>query len=112
MRTWIDGPHFPEDAKVEVKMALSDEAMEELDSESKQFISALSSLLSECEWDDEEINMAIANACESAGIERRKGYSSLYWALLGRSHGPKASSLIFELEKGEVLSLFAQLPTQ
>jgi len=56
--------------------------------------------------------MAIANACESAGIERRKGYSSLYWALLGRSHGPKASSLIFELEKGEVLSLFAQLPTQ
>jgi|ETNmetMinimDraft_21_1059911.scaffolds.fasta_scaffold01524_3 lysyl-tRNA synthetase class 1 len=112
MRTWIDGPHFPEDAKIEVKMSLSDEAMEMLDSESRQFISALSSLLSECEWDDGEINMAIANACESAGIERRKGYSSLYWALLGRSHGPKASSLIFELEKGEVLSLFAQLPTQ
>ena len=112
MRTWIDGPHFPEGAKIEVNMALSDEAMKGLDSESKQFISALSPLLSECEWDEEEINMAIANACESAGIERRKGYSSLYWALLGRSHGPKASSLLFELDKGEVLSLFAQLPTQ
>tara|TARA_B100000214_G_scaffold144277_1_gene103153 strand:+ start:1239 stop:2810 length:1572 start_codon:yes stop_codon:yes gene_type:complete len=105
MRTWIDGPHFPEDAKIEIKMELGDEARERLDSESKQFLSALSPLLSECEWTDEQINEAIASACESSGIERRKGYSTIYWALIGRSHGPKASSLLFELDRNAVLSL-------
>ena len=105
MRTWIDGPHFPEDAKIEIKMELGDEARERLDSESKQFLSALSPLLSECEWADERINEAIASACESSGIERGKGYSTIYWALIGRSHGPKASSLLFELDRNAVLSL-------
>ena len=105
MRTWIDGPHFPEAAKIEIKMELGDEAGERLDSESKQFLSALSPLLSECEWADEQINEAIASACESSGIERRKGYSTIYWALIGRSHGPKASSLLFELDRNAVLSL-------
>ena len=105
MRTWIDGPHFPEDAKIEIKMELGDEARERLDSESKQFLSALSPLLSECEWADEQINEAIASACESSGIERRKGYSAIYWALIGRSHGPKASSLLFELDRNAILSL-------
>ncbi len=105
MRTWIDGPHFPEDAKIEIKMELGDEARERLDSESKQFLSALSPLLSECEWADEQINEAIASACESSGIERREGYSTIYWALIGRSHGPKASSLLFELDRNAVLSL-------
>ena len=105
MRTWIDGPHFPEDAKIEIKMELGDETRERLDSESKQFLSVLSPLLSECEWADEQINEAIASACESSGIERRKGYSTIYWALIGRSHGPKASSLLFELDRNAVLSL-------
>ena len=105
MRTWIDGPHFPEDAKIEIKIELGDETRERLDSESKQFLSALSPLLSECEWADEQINEAIASACESSGIERRKGYSTIYWALIGRSHGPKASSLLFELDRNSVLSL-------
>ncbi len=105
MRTWIDGPHFPEDAKIEIKMEMGDETRERLDSESKQFLSALSPLLSECEWTDEQINEAIASACESSGIERRKGYSTIYWALIGRSHGPKASSLLFELDRNAVLSL-------
>ena len=110
MRTWIGGPHFPEDARIEIKMELSDEVVENLDSESRLFISTLSSLLSKCEWNEDEINQAIANACESADIERKKGYSSLYWALIGRSHGPKASSLLFELERESVISLFTQLP--
>jgi lysyl-tRNA synthetase class I len=85
--------------------------MENIDSDGGQFLSALSSLLSECEWDDEDINRAIADACESSGIERKKGYSSIYWALIGRSHGPKASSLLFELDRDKVLSVFAQMPT-
>ena len=105
MRTWIGGAHFPEDAKIEIKKAISDEARENIGVEGVQFLSSLSSLLTECEWADGEINEAIANACESTGIPRRQGYSSLYWSLIGRSHGPKASSLLSEMERGSVLSL-------
>ena len=109
MRTWVDGPHFPEDARIEIKVTLSDESRGNLDGESKQFISVLSTLLSECEWSDDEINESIANACESSGIPRRKGYSSIYWAIIGRSHGPKASSLLFEMDRGGVLSLLGSV---
>ena len=105
MRTWINGAHFPEDAKIEIREVLSDEARGNLGEEGVKFLSSLSSLLSECEWADEEINEAIANACETAGIPRREGYSSLYWALIGRSYGPKASSLLSEIDREGVLSL-------
>ena len=107
MRTWIDGPHFPEDAKIEIKEVMGDEARENIDDGSKRFLSSLSLLLSECEWVDEEINRAIANACDSAGIPRRDGYSSIYWVLIGRSHGPKVSSLLSEMAREVVLSLLA-----
>ncbi len=107
MRTWIDGPHFPEDAKIEIKEVMGDEARENIDDGSKRFLSSLSLLLSECEWVDEEINRAIANACDSAGIPRRDGYSSIYWVLIGRSQGPKGSSLLSEMAREVVLSLLA-----
>ena len=105
MRNWIDGAHFPIDAKIEIKKSISDEARGNLGVEGRKFLSSLSSLLSECEWSDEEINATIANACESTGIPRRSGYSSLYWALIGRSNGPKASSLLSEMDREGVLSL-------
>ena len=105
MRNWIGGAHFPTDAKIEIKKSISDEARGNLGVEGRKFLSSLSSLLSECEWSDEEINAAIANACESTGIPRRSGYSSLYWALIGRSYGPKASSLLSEMDREGVLSL-------
>ena len=105
MRTWIDGPHFPESAKLEIRRELSDEARGKLDRGGRDFLSALSSLLSECEWRDEQISEAISNACKSAEIPIREGYASIYWALIGRSFGPRASSLLCEMGRESVLSL-------
>jgi len=105
MRNWIDGAHFPIDAKIEIKKRIGDEARENLGVEGRKFLSSLSSLLSGCEWSDEGINATIVNACESTGIPRGSGYSALYWALIGRSNGPKASSLLSEMDREGVLSL-------
>ena len=105
MRNWIDGAHFPIDAKIEIKKRIGDEARENLGVEGRKFLSSLSSLLSGCEWSDEGINAAIVNACESTGTPRGSGYSALYWALIGRSNGPKASSLLSEMDREGVLSL-------
>jgi lysyl-tRNA synthetase class 1 len=105
MRSWIDGPHFPEGAKLEIRRELGDDSKENLDEDGKFFLSELSTLLSKCEWNDDEISEAISDACDSTGIPRRKGYSSIYWALLGKEYGPKASSLLCEIDKRRVLTL-------
>jgi len=43
------------------------------------------------------------------GIGRREAYVALYWVLLGRSHGPKASSIIAEMTRDEILSLLGSV---
>ena len=40
-------------------------------------------------------------------ISGREAYIALYWAMLGRSHGPKASALIFEIGKTAAVELFS-----
>jgi len=105
MRSWIDGPHFPEDARLEVRREIGKDAKDNLDEDCMVFLSNLSSLLSKCEWNDGGISESISSACDSAGIPMRKGYSAIYWALLEKSYGPKASSLLCEVDRDAVLIL-------
>ncbi len=39
------------------------------------------------------------------GINGRDAYVALYWVILGKHHGPKASSLMAEMEKSVFLAL-------
>tara|TARA_B100000945_G_scaffold313065_1_gene308492 strand:+ start:4611 stop:6185 length:1575 start_codon:yes stop_codon:yes gene_type:complete len=105
MRNWIDGPHFPEDAKLEIRSEIGKDARKELGDESIVFLKKLSKLLSECEWIDARIGEAISEACESSGVSRKDGYAAIYWAMIGRSYGPKASSLLSEMDRDDVTSL-------
>ena len=105
MRNWIDGPHFPEDAKLEIRSEIDDTAREEIGTTGISFLRSLESLLSECEWTDAGISDSISEACESTGVLRKQGFASIYWAVIGRSHGPKASSLILEMDRKNILSI-------
>tara|TARA_Y100000996_G_C22323735_1_gene561484 strand:- start:235 stop:675 length:441 start_codon:yes stop_codon:yes gene_type:complete len=105
MRSWIDGPHFPEDARLEIRSEIGIDAREHMGSHGLYFLASLAELLSECEWTDEGIAESISGACDSSGVSRKDGFASIYWAFIGRGHGPKASSLLFEMDRGEVLSL-------
>ena len=105
MRKWINGPHFPEDSKLEMRREVGGEIREKLDSESIVFLKNLSTNLSECEWSDVSIGKAIRDSCDSAGIARKDGYEAIYWVAIGKNSGPKASSLLFEMTRGDVLSL-------
>jgi lysyl-tRNA synthetase class I len=42
------------------------------------------------------------------GIGGREAYVALYWMILGKNHGPKAASLMAEMESGHVLSLIGE----
>jgi len=43
------------------------------------------------------------------GIGGREAYVALYWIILGKNHGPKASSLMSEMDRNQFLSLAAKL---
>ena len=105
MRSWIEGPHFPEDAKLEIRSEIGDEARAEIGGDGIAFLGRLSELLSECDWTDAGIGESISEACDSTGVSRKEGFASIYWAIIGRRHGPKASSLLFEMDRGEIVSL-------
>ena len=108
MRNWIDGPHFPDEAKVEVRTSVSEEARANLSDEQVGFLSTLGAALSECNWKESEISSCIKSAASDAGVGGRDAYVALYWTILGKSHGPKASSLIAEMDSDSVLSLFGE----
>jgi len=108
MRNWVDGPHFPDAAKVEIRTSISDKARENLTEEQVGFLSALAVALSDCNWNESEISSCIKSAVSETGVGGRDAYVALYWAILGKSHGPKASSLIAEMDSVSVLSLFSE----
>ena len=108
MRNWVDGAHFPEAAKIEIRTSISDEARENLTEEQVRFLSSLTADLSDCNWKESEISSCIKSAASDTGVSGRDAYVALYWAILGKSHGPKASSLIAEMDSDSVLSLFSK----
>ena len=105
MRAWIEGPHFPQGFMLKIRSSISEEAKGELDEGAMVFLSKLASNLSKCEWGEEEISVAISEASNSSGIGIKEGFTALYWVLIGEKFGPKASSLLTELKREEVLKL-------
>ena len=106
MRAWINGPHFPDESRIDIRSEISDESRSAMGKLGVLFLTNLSSFLSDCEWSEEGISAAISQACENTEIQRKDCYSAIYLALTGRTHGPKVSALLFEMERSTVISLF------
>ena len=109
MRNWVDGPHFPDAARVEVQTSVSEEQRANLTAEHRQFLSSLGDSLGDCEWTEEAIGDCIRSVAAETGIPGRDSYVALYWIILGKNHGPKASSLMAEMESEHLLSLIREV---
>jgi len=105
MRNWVDGPHFPNAAKIEIRSSISDEARDDLTEEQVGFLSALGAALSDCDWTEGEIGNCIRSVASETEVGGRNAYVAIYWAILGKNHGPKASSLMAEMDSSEVIDL-------
>jgi lysyl-tRNA synthetase class 1 len=106
MSNWVDGPHFPEEAKIEIRTQFDNSETGKLVVGSSLFLRELSASLKDCEWDDEGIDDCIRLVARTTEMEIRDAYSTLYVVILGKPHGPKVSSLIFHMGRSEVRSLF------
>jgi lysyl-tRNA synthetase class 1 len=107
MRNWVEGPYFPDAARVELQSSVSDESRANLSDEHRGFLSALGDALAECEWADESIGDCIRDTADAVGIAGRDSYIALYWVLLGQNYGPKASSIMAEFDSSAVLGLLS-----
>ena len=85
---------------------MGDEARANITAEHREFLSALNNTLSDCEWTDNAIGDCIKSVAAEVGIGGRESYISIYWALLGRDYGPRASSLMAEMDRGALLEIF------
>ena len=108
MRNWVDGPHFPDAARVEVQSSISGEARDNLNDGHREFLPALGESLVDCEWTEEAIGNCIRSVVAEVGIGAREAYVALYWIILGKNHGPKASSLMAEMRSEHLLSLISE----
>ena len=107
MRYWIGSIHFPEDARINIQKQIDDNTREQLNQKQLIFLRNLASVLGDSEWSDEAIGNTIREMTSASEISGREAYIALYWAMLGRSHGPKASALIFEIGKTAAVELFS-----
>lgn len=107
MRNWIEGAHFPNAAKIEIQSSISDEARANLTDEQVGFLSTLVAALSECNWNESGVASCIKTTASQTGVGGRDAYVALYWAILGKSHGPKASSLMVEMGADDVITLLS-----
>ena len=106
MRAWINGKHFPEESRIEISKIADRARLDSLDSAQIAFIRHLGSQLEECEWSDSSIGSLIADSLSICDIGAREGYLAIYSILIGRSNGPKASTLMVECDRKELSELF------
>lgn len=107
MRNWIGSIHFPEDARIQIHLSLSEDARKNLSEEQTSFLSAFSGSLENIEWSEEHIGQLIRETAQNAGIGGRQAYVALYWAMLSRSHGPKAAALLHEIGRDSAIALLS-----
>ena len=106
MRSWINGPHFPEDSKIEIQKVISEKAKQNINKEQINFLLNLKNRLEKCEWDGGIINNEIRDTAKEVEITIKDAFVALYWLLIDKNNGPRIVSIISELERFEVVHLF------
>tara|TARA_A100001037_G_scaffold263528_1_gene253818 strand:- start:311 stop:1927 length:1617 start_codon:yes stop_codon:yes gene_type:complete len=105
MRTWINGPHFPESFRLRIQTSISDQAQSYLDGRDGDYIFSVHKGLSDCVWGAEEINGVICEEARQREIPLRDAFQTMYWIVLNQDFGPKLASILAEMERQDVLNL-------
>lgn len=74
----------------------------------KEFLIKLSSELDR-DWDAEEFQTRIYDIGKEIGLSGKESFGAIYLSLIGKDHGPKASSLVLSLDKEFVKKRFNEV---
>ena len=75
---------------------------EDLDNNQVLFLGALSGEIVNSPWTAEGIEKCIRKTVSEMSIAHKDAYAAIYWAILTKRFGPRASSLLVELDRGMV----------
>jgi len=106
MRNWINGPHFPEDSKINIQKEINTIASENITSQQIKFIYNLKNRFINCEWDESVINNQIRDSAKELDLKIKDAYVALYWILINKNKGPKIAAIISELQKEDIIKIF------
>lgn len=109
LRNWIESDHFPTDFRIEVTDVVTEKIRHSLSSSQLSFLKALGDRLNGADWNDDAINSAIAVAIQNCETRVSDCYEAIYTLLVGKSKGPKVSTMMAELDQKSVLLLFDSL---
>ena len=93
-------------SEIKIQEEINENVRAQLSPKQIKFLQRLAVELRDSEWSDEAIGNTIRSISPDCGVSGREAYVALYWAMLGREHGPKASSLILEIGKSAAIELF------
>ncbi|MEE2758368.1 MAG: lysine--tRNA ligase [Candidatus Thermoplasmatota archaeon] len=105
MRTWINGPHFPEGFRLRIQDTISKEAQEHLDARDDEYLSAVREGLSKCTWQADDINGVICEEAKNREIPLRDAFQTMYWIILNQDFGPKLATILSEMNRDDVTNL-------
>ena len=105
MRHWINSPHFPDESRIDIRSEAGPDLRSRLSEQSLDFLDCLADSLQDVEWSSKAIGRCIRESSDTAGLDRKEGYVTIYQLLLGRDDGPNASSIIAEMSRGDFLGL-------
>jgi len=109
MRNWVGSEHFPENARINIQTEIGDRARNEITDEQSSFLVELSKNLRDCEWDQDSVSVAIRNSIGASEVAGKDAFTAIYLAILGSSHGPRASALIVEMEREHIVSILSSI---
>jgi len=109
MRNWVDGEHFPEEARITIQSEVDRDIASEIGNDSRAFLEMLARGLRTCDWDEVSIGETIRTSAADSGLGNRKAYIALYMVILGRDYGPRISSLMSEMDRESLIGIISSI---
>lgn len=81
----------------------------DLSEEQKKFLKDLGSVLSEKDWEGEELHSKIHKMKELSGLDPKELFGAIYMALLGKDSGPQAGWFLEALNKNFLIERFSKV---
>jgi lysyl-tRNA synthetase class 1 len=103
-KIWLKG-FAPQEEVVSIVDTLPDEA-KSLSQEQKQYLQAVSAMLTEKEWQPEDLQQALYEKSKELNLPAKQAFGAIYLSLLGKPYGPKAAWLMLDHQK-QVIARFS-----
>ncbi len=90
VKEWLDG-HAPENVKFSIQKDMPEV---ELSEDDRKFLTALSSAISDIEWEASQIHDTIYETSQTCELKAGQCFKALYKIFLGKNRGPKLGFLL------------------